>query len=77
MPAARVAARAATVRRGAAGERQREAGEAAGEAQAGTWCEEKRAEVAGALHMAGEGGGGGAEKKQRSRGWRKKTRTAL
>jgi hypothetical protein len=25
----------------------------------------------GAWHMAGEGGGGGAEKKQRSRGWRK------
>jgi hypothetical protein len=31
----------------------------------------------GARHMAGEGGRGGAEKKQRSRGWRKTMRTAL
>jgi hypothetical protein len=27
--------------------------------------------------MAGEGVGGGAEKKQRSRGWRRKMRTGL
>jgi hypothetical protein len=32
-----MAARAAAVRCGAAGENQREAGEAAGEAQVGTW----------------------------------------
>jgi hypothetical protein len=36
-PAARVAAWAAAVRRGAAGGSQREAREAVGEAQAGTW----------------------------------------
>jgi hypothetical protein len=34
-------------------------------------------EAACARHMADEGYGGGAEKKQRSRGWRRKTRTGL
>jgi hypothetical protein len=33
--------------------------------------------VVGAWHMAGKGGRGGAEKKQRSRGWRKTMRTDL
>jgi hypothetical protein len=46
------------------------AGMARGTAQSG-------AGAVGARHMAGECGGGGAEKKQRSRGWRKTMRTDL
>jgi hypothetical protein len=46
------------------------AGMACGTAQSG-------AGAVGAWHMAGEGGGGGTEKKQRSRGWRKTMRTEM
>jgi hypothetical protein len=64
-PAACVAARAAEARCGEVGKGQREAGKAAGKAQEGTWHGLERRGAAGAWHMAGEGGGGRA---QRNRG---------
>jgi hypothetical protein len=85
-----VADRAAAAQRGEAGTSQREGGERRRGCWDGTWhnserrgcwdgtwhSSERRGAV-GAWHMAGEGGGGGAEKKQRSRGWRKMMRTDL
>jgi hypothetical protein len=75
MPAARVAARAAAGRRGAAGKCQREAGRARRKRARGT--AQSGAGAAGVEHMAGEGGGSRAQRKQRSRGWRRKMRTGL
>jgi hypothetical protein len=65
MPAEGVAARAAAARRGGSRSGQREVGKVAGRAGRAHGSVQCGAEAAGALHMAGQSGGGASDREQR------------